>query len=260
MRLGATAVFGSIEEAAEFARSVTNGQGADSTCGATPGRSSLRSSTNSFRKSVRARPAGRWAGPGRRIAGGTGRASAGLGDPARRGRLPVFAAHHVPATRRTRRVTPSAPPTVNLWPGSISRLGARFGWVQSHSARSAGCSQISASVASPTSKAAPTWSSCACVSSIATSRWSPMAARIAAASWGASISTHSSSFPINQTLLSACQQPPSSENVPEVTMWSMPTRPPWPGSSKNSPRLSQHHDRTQDVATTHRVKGCFDVF
>ena len=46
-----------------------------------------------------------------------------------------------------------------------------------------------------------------------------MAARIASASCGASMTTHSASSPSSQTLLSTSQVPPSRENVPEVTRW-----------------------------------------
>ena len=40
-------------------------------------------------------------------------------------------------------------------------------------------------------------------------------------SWGASMTTHSSSSPITQTLFSTSKVSPSREKVPEVTVWSI---------------------------------------
>ena len=70
------------------------------------------------------------------------------------------------------------------------------------------------------------WSLWPWVHTMATSRRSPTAAAIGAASWAASTTTTSSSSPMSQMLFSTSKSSPSMEKVPLVRTRSTRTRPP----------------------------------
>src|SRR5690606_4746509 len=98
------------------------------------------------------------------------------------------------------------------------------------------------------SGAASMWSSWPCVDTIATRRRPPTASAIAAASCAASMTIASSSSPTIHTLLSTSHVPPSSENVPDVSTWSIRA------AIRASPPASEHHHRPQDVTAVHLLE------
>ena len=160
------------------------------------------------RREVAERPTGRArARPGRAC-----RRRTRLRGPGRRGRR-----HPVSARGCAARPAGCPPPRTSRRSAS-SRSGCRSSpYSAAHSIASAGCRAISASLAAATSTAALTWSLCPWVRTIAATRRSPTAARIAPASCAASTTRTSVSSPTSQTLFSTSHSPPSSANVPAVT-------------------------------------------
>ena len=96
-------------------------------------------------------------------------------------------------------------------------------WVSSQSGLSSGCRKIGATTASRSAGATRQWSSWAWVSRIAFTVRPPTTARMSSTECGASMTTHSSSSPTTQMLLSTSKVSPSSENVPLLTAWSTRT-------------------------------------
>src|SRR5689334_9278340 len=96
------------------------------------------------------------------------------------------------------------------------------------------------------------WSLWPWVSTIAVTRRPPTAARIGAASCGASMTSTSSSSPTSHTLLSTSKSCPSRLKTPLTTTRSIraPIR---------SPRPSEDDHRPQHVAAVHLLEGLLDV-
>ena len=157
---------------------------------------------------------------------------------------PVNTAPSSGAWKRTRRGVPGGVQHPQGGAGHLDRSarraarrpGGRCGWTMSQSTRSAGCSSTGAPVASASSGATRTWSSWAWVAGSPGPAGRRPGRGSPSTSCGASMTTHSRSSPITQTLLSTSKVCPSRENVPEVTAWSI------------AGGHQEHHHRAEHVA------------
>ena len=115
-------------------------------------------------------------------------------------------------------------------------------WVSSHRGRSSGCSRIGAPVATRRAGATRTWSSCACVHTMAFTARPPTRPRMASTSCGASI---------DQALLVVADHPDVVVDVEGLAVEGEGAR----DDGVVDARPSEHHHGAKDVARVHLSKA-----